>query len=105
MFDSGASVLGGVQKSVVDGLLGILTVRVAGGRPEDVDREAGVAGSCDHRVRRNCPYRRRARLCCTFGERYLELCDEGATGHEYRALHELIRHYTVADIDPLFEMI
>jgi hypothetical protein len=30
MFDSGASVLGGVQKSVVDGLLGILTVRVAG---------------------------------------------------------------------------
>jgi hypothetical protein len=40
-----------------------------------------------------------------FGERYLELSDEGATGHEYRALHELIRHYTVADIDPLFEMI
>ncbi len=40
-----------------------------------------------------------------FGERYLELCDENADGRERRALRELLRHYTVADIDPLFELV
>ncbi|WP_353634485.1 hypothetical protein ABSL23_01445 [Halobacterium sp. NMX12-1] len=40
-----------------------------------------------------------------FGERYLELSDETNRSREYRALHELLRHYTVADIEPLFKMV
>jgi len=40
-----------------------------------------------------------------FGDRYLELRDEGGNGQELRALHELIRHYTKSDIDPLFRLI
>lgn len=40
-----------------------------------------------------------------FGKRYLQLCDEGVDNREYRALHELLRHYTISDIDPLFSMI
>jgi|GEM_PF-3474295 len=40
-----------------------------------------------------------------FGERYLELVEQGEDNREVRALYELIRHYTVADIDPLFEIV
>jgi hypothetical protein len=41
-----------------------------------------------------------------FGQRYLELTEQPESGHrEQRALHELLRHYTVADIDPLFELL
>jgi len=41
-----------------------------------------------------------------FGQRYLELTEQPESGHrEHRALHELLRHYTVADIDPLFELL
>jgi len=40
-----------------------------------------------------------------FGERYLELVEQDQDNQEVRALYELIRHYTVADIDPLFEMV
>ena len=40
-----------------------------------------------------------------FGERYLELCEDDTDGGEQRALRELLRHYTVADIDPLFELV
>lgn len=39
-----------------------------------------------------------------FGERYLKLRDVDATSREFRTLHELIRHYTVSDIDPLFRL-
>lgn len=39
-----------------------------------------------------------------FGKRYLELYDEGQDTREYRALRELIRHYTESDIDPLFRL-
>jgi hypothetical protein len=37
-----------------------------------------------------------------FGDRYLELREQGADDREFRALHEMIRHYTTSDIDPLF---
>jgi hypothetical protein len=40
-----------------------------------------------------------------FGERYLELCASAPESREHRALRELLRHYTVADIDPLFELV
>jgi hypothetical protein len=40
-----------------------------------------------------------------FGERYLELVEGEVESTEVRALRELIRHYTLADIDPLFEMV
>jgi hypothetical protein len=40
-----------------------------------------------------------------FGERYIELRDSSATNQEFRALHELIRHYTKSDIDPLFRLV
>ena len=40
-----------------------------------------------------------------FGERYLELCEDDTNGSERRALRELLRHYTVADIDPLFGLV
>jgi len=40
-----------------------------------------------------------------FGQRYLELTEQPESASEYRALHELLRHYTVADIDPLFELL
>jgi len=40
-----------------------------------------------------------------FGQRYLELTEQSESAPEYRALHELLRHYTVADIDPLFELL
>lgn len=40
-----------------------------------------------------------------FGERYLELCERGnSVSRECRALHEMIRHYAVSDIRPLFEL-
>ena len=39
-----------------------------------------------------------------FGERFLELCDQNEITREYRTLRELIRHYTIADIDPLFDV-
>jgi hypothetical protein len=39
-----------------------------------------------------------------FGARYLELRDEERTNREFRALHELIRHYTESDIIPLFDL-
>lgn len=40
-----------------------------------------------------------------FGEKYLELCDTESGGREHRALRELLRHYTVTDIRPLFDLI
>ena len=40
-----------------------------------------------------------------FGQRYLELTEQPESPPEHRALHELLRHYTVADIDPLFELL
>lgn len=40
-----------------------------------------------------------------FGDRYLELVEQGEESREVRALYELIRHYTIADIDPLFELV
>lgn len=40
-----------------------------------------------------------------FGERYLELCETGEEERERRALWELLRHYTVTDIRPLFDLI
>ncbi len=40
-----------------------------------------------------------------FGQRYLELTEQPESAPESRAIHELLRHYTVADIDPLFELL
>lgn len=40
-----------------------------------------------------------------FGERFLELCETGEQERERRALRELLRHYTVTDIRPLFDLI
>lgn len=40
-----------------------------------------------------------------FGERYLNLREESKEALEVRALHELLHHYTVTDIEPLFQLI
>lgn len=49
MFDSGASVLGGVQKSVVDNSLGVFTIHLAGGAVLLVARAPSVGGEIDVR--------------------------------------------------------
>jgi len=40
-----------------------------------------------------------------FGQRYLELTEQPESAPEYRALHELLRNYTPADIDSLFKLL
>lgn len=40
-----------------------------------------------------------------FGERYLETLESNNDERERRALHELLRRYTVTDIDPLFGLV
>jgi hypothetical protein len=44
LLNLGPSILGGVQEDVVGDALAVLAISLAGGRSEDTDCEAGVAG-------------------------------------------------------------